>query len=123
MKNKNSKVATNNHVDSLLKVFICHRLPERTFKIGKWYFPVCSRCTGIYISMFSYYFFVYFVYVQYNPIIITIAFLMIIPVLLDGLTQFFGFRESNNALRFTTGLIAGLGLGILFKAMKWILFS
>jgi uncharacterized membrane protein len=48
---------------------------------------------------------------------------MIIPVLLDGLTQFFGFRESNNALRFTTGLIAGLGLGILFKAMKWILFS
>jgi len=123
MKNKNSNVATNNPVDSLSKVFICHRLPERTFKIGKWYFPVCSRCTGIYISIFSYYFFVYFVYVEYDLIIIITAFLMIIPALLDGITQFFGFRESNNTLRFTTGLIAGIGLGILFKAMKWILFS
>jgi len=33
------------------KFYICHRLHERTFKIGKWYFPVCSRCTGIYLGM------------------------------------------------------------------------
>lgn len=108
---------------SLSKVFICHRLPERTFKVRGHYFPVCSRCTGAYMGMFSYYFFVYFVYVQYTPILIITALLMITPTFLDGLTQFFEFRESNNALRFSTGLIAGLGLGILFKAMKWILIS
>lgn len=123
MKDQNPNILTGNSINDLSRVFICHRLPERTFKIGKWYFPVCSRCTGIYISMFSYYFFVYFVYVEYTPIVIITALLMAIPALLDGLTQFFGFRGSNNTLRFTTGLIAGLGIGILFKAMKWILMG
>ena len=104
---------------NLSKVFICHRLPERTFKIRNHYFPVCSRCTGIYIGAFSYYIFVYFVYVQYNITVILAATLMIIPTFLDGLTQFFGFRESNNALRFSTGLIAGIGLGILVKSVKY----
>ena len=121
---------------NLSKVFICHRLPERTFKIRNHYFPVCSRCTGIYIGAFSYYIFVYFVYVQYNIAVILaalenlrfsvpqtllclMAILMIIPTFLDGLTQFFGFRESNNTLRFLTGLIAGIGLGILVKSVKY----
>ncbi|MGB9979239.1 DUF2085 domain-containing protein [Methanobacterium sp.] len=104
---------------NLSKVFICHRLPERTFKVGNRYFPVCSRCTGMYIGAFSYYIFVYFVYVQYNTTIILAAVLMILPTFSDGLTQFFGFRESNNVLRFFTGLIAGVGLGILVKSIKY----
>jgi len=108
---------------NLFKVFICHRLPERTFKIRDHYFPVCSRCTGIYIGAFSYYTFVYFVYVQYNIAVILAAVLMVLPTFSDGLTQLFGFRESNNTLRFSTGLIAGIGLGILFKSIKWILIG
>jgi uncharacterized membrane protein len=48
---------------------------------------------------------------------------MILPTFSDGLTQFFDFRESNNALRFCTGLIAGIGLGILAKSLKWFLIS
>ncbi len=99
----------------------CHRLPERTFKIGKWYFPVCSRCTGLYIGAFSYFVFVYFVYVQYTFKTLLFAIAMIIPTFLDGITQFIGLRESNNALRFTTGFVAGLGLGITIKILKKIL--
>ena len=113
----------NNPDTNLSKVFICHRLPERTFKIRNHYFPVCSRCTGIYIGAFSYYILVYFIYVQYNITVILAAILIIIPTFSDGLTQFFGFRESSNALRFSTGLIAGIGLGILVKSIKWILIS
>ena len=63
----------DNSDTNLSKVFICHRLPERTFKIRNHYFPVCSRCAGIYIGAFSYYIFVYFVYVQYNIVVILAA--------------------------------------------------
>ena len=123
MDNQNLQANAENSKENLSKVFICHRLPERTFKIRDHYFPVCSRCTGIYIGAFSYYTFVYFVYVQYNIALILAAVLMILPTFSDGLTQFFGFRESNNTLRFLTGLVAGIGLGILIKSAKWFLIS
>ena len=100
---------------------ICHRLPDRTFKVKNWYFPVCSRCTGFYIGAFSYFIYVYFFYVDYTPTLIMIAFLMIIPTFLDGLTQFFGLRESNNILRLFTGLIGGVGFAILVKALKYLI--
>jgi uncharacterized membrane protein len=29
---------------------VCHQLPERSFYWGQWKFPVCSRCTGLYLS-------------------------------------------------------------------------
>ncbi len=119
MDNQSLQESMKNSDTNLSKVFICHRLPKRTFKIRNHYFPVCSRCTGIYIGAFSYYIFVYFVYIQYNFALILMVVLMILPAFSDGLTQFFGFRESNNTLRFSTGLIAGIGLGILVKSVKY----
>ena len=101
--------------------FICHRIPERTFNIHGHYFPVCSRCTGFYIAAFSYFIFVYLFYVQYNPIIIIFAIFMLIPTIIDGFTQLLGSRESNNVLRFITGLIGGVGLAILIKSIKMII--
>jgi uncharacterized membrane protein len=29
---------------------VCHQLPERSFYWGQWKFPVCARCTGLYLS-------------------------------------------------------------------------
>lgn len=29
---------------------VCHQLPDRSFYWGQWKFPVCSRCTGLYVS-------------------------------------------------------------------------
>ena len=29
---------------------VCHQLPERSFYWGQWKFPVCARCTGLYVS-------------------------------------------------------------------------
>jgi uncharacterized membrane protein len=44
---------------------------------------------------------------------------MLLPAFLDGFTQLLNYRISNNQLRFFTGLIGGVGLGILIKALKW----
>ncbi len=108
---------------SFFTQFICHRIPDRTFNIQGHYFPVCSRCTGFYIAAFSYFIFVYFFYINYSLILIILAILMIVPAFLDGFTQFIGFRVSNNILRLLTGLMGGVGLGILIKAIKSIILT
>ena len=84
----------------------CHRLPERSFFFRGKQFPVCARCTGIYIGFLSAPLFLFDV-IQFN-LIITI--LLILPSVIDGLTQAFLRRESNNILRVTTGFIYGVGI-------------
>lgn len=101
---------------------ICHRKPERSFFIKNHQFPVCARCTGFYISVFLYFIYVYFFYVEYTWFLITVAVLLLVPAFIDGVTQLLGYRESNNILRLVTGLLGGLGLGILIKAFKYLLF-
>lgn len=108
-------------ISEIFTRFICHRIPERTFNIQGYYFPVCARCTGFYIGAFSYFIYVYFFYVQYTVILTIIAILMLIPSFIDGFTQLITSRESNNILRLLTGLIGGLGLAIMIKAIKWLI--
>ncbi|MGC9517929.1 MAG: DUF2085 domain-containing protein [Methanomicrobiales archaeon] len=96
-------------------------MPERTFKLGSYYFPVCSRCTGIYTGSLTYYAFVYFIYVNYTWDIVTMGVILILPTLWDGITQLKDLRISNNNLRFTSGLMAGIGMGILVKAIKFLI--
>lgn len=101
---------------------ICHRKPERSFHIKGHQFPVCARCTGFYISLGIYFLYTYYFFVNYNLTLITIAILLLVPTAIDGLTQFYEYRESNNTLRFITGLLGGIGLGILIKALKYFLY-
>jgi uncharacterized membrane protein len=111
----------NKIIRFLYTIPICHRLPERTFKIKDHYFPVCARCTGFYIGAFSYFIYAYFFYVEYNSYLIILGLLMLIPAFLDGFTQILNYRVSNNPLRFVTGIMGGLGLAILLKAIKWFI--
>ena len=104
-----------------MKFYIFHRLPERTFKIGKWYFPVCSRCTGIYLGICLWYALLYFIPFQFSFNLIIISVLMTAPTFIDATYQLYSSYESNNTLRFTTGLIAGFGLLILAKSFNIIL--
>lgn len=108
---------------SIFTRFICHRIPDRTFNIRGHYFPVCSRCTGFYLGAFSYFIYVYFFYVQYTIILIILAILMTIPTFLDGFTQLIGSRKSNNSIRLLTGILGGIGLGVIIKAIKWIILT
>ena len=101
---------------------ICHRKPERSFFIKGHQFPVCARCTGFYISLIMYFTYTYHFFVDYNPFLLTFAILLLVPTAIDGLTQFFEYRESNNTLRFITGMLGGLGLGILIKALKYFIY-
>ena len=105
-----------------IRNLICHRKPERSFFIKGHQFPVCARCTGFYISMFSYFVYAYCFFVNYNIYLLIFAIMLLIPTILDGLTQLLEYRKSNNTLRFITGILGGTGLGILIKAIKYFIY-
>lgn len=95
------------------KYWGCHQIPERSFFIGGYQFPVCARCTGIilgYILSFVYCF-------LHEKINIYSAIVMIIPMAIDGGTQYFTNYLSNNIKRFITGILAGFGFIQLIKSL------
>jgi len=108
---------------------LCHQLPERSFTGGGVQVPVCARDTGIYAG-----FAVALVLLglmerkrrsaEVPPMSITLALIAGIALMaLDGLTSYLGIRETNNALRLTTGLAAGFAIGAftipLLNAQLW----
>lgn len=89
-----------------LEFTVCHQMPERSFFWKGKQFPVCARCTGIYIGYLSMFLFVF----QLIHINFWISLLLIVPTYIDGMTQAFCNRESNNALRAISGFTAGIGI-------------
>lgn len=97
-----------------IRFVFCHRNPDRTFKIHGIYFPVCSRCTGIYMGFIFSFVLSIILDIDFNLHNFFLAILLMMPTTIDAFTQFLKWRESNNLLRFITGLIGGIGYGIAF---------
>jgi len=103
--------------------YICHRIPERSFFIRGHQFPVCARCTGFYTGLAVYLIANHFYPHNYDLNMLIISVILMIPAAIDGGSQYLGFRESTNPLRFITGFIGGLGLIIFIKIMiRWIVY-
>ena len=102
-----------------LTKYLCHRIPERSFFIKGHQFPVCARCTGFYTGVIAYLIANKFYPHGYDFNMLLISMVLMIPVAIDGLTQYFGSRKSTNTLRFATGLIGGIGLIIFLKIIIW----
>jgi len=66
---------------------------------------VCARCTGIYLGFLTLPLFT-FGWWYINPYV---SLMLLLPTIIDGLTQAYMDRESNNFLRFITGLMNGIG--------------
>ena len=103
------------------KNLICHRIPERSFFIKGHQFPVCARCTGFYTGLAFFLLYTFFSTIEYNINLLILSIILLIPVSIDGFTQLFDLRKSNNTLRFITGFIGGIGLIIFLKiVIKWL---
>lgn len=98
------------------KFVFCHRRPDRTLKLKGRYFPVCARCTGIYLgalcTLLSSYFIKDSILTDYKYLFF-ISLILMIPTTVDGITQLLKWRESNNFIRVTTGLFCGIGFGLI----------
>jgi len=89
-----------------LQFVSCHRMPERSFFYKGRQFPVCARCTGFYLAYITMPIFTFSFWVPG----LALTLLLLTPALIDGLTQAYFNRESNNTIRVITGFIAGAGL-------------
>ena len=86
----------------------CHQIPERSFFVKNYQFPVCARCTGVIISAII----ATMVFVKKRlPVEICIAMSGI--MLVDWGLQYLEIKESTNTRRLITGLIGGFGYSTL----------
>ncbi|WP_297981029.1 DUF2085 domain-containing protein [uncultured Methanobrevibacter sp.] len=102
---------------------ICHRKPERSFFFRGHQFPVCARCTGFYISGIASIFLVKVFVLPIDIATLLFGIILLAPAALDGTTQLFKMRESNNTLRFITGLLGGVGLIICYDILIRIILE
>lgn len=109
----------NDKFKGLNYLFLCHRLPERSFFFRGHQFPICARCTGIFVGCFLGILSLLF----FKNENIFLAMLLLLPTSIDGLGQYLGKWQSNNIRRFFTGVIAGLGLIFLFSAFEALAYN
>jgi uncharacterized membrane protein len=103
--------------------YLCHRRADRSFHYKNRKFPVCARCTGIYISSIIFLMIIILdkSLIKTNIIMFVIGILLILPLILDGVTQYMRYRESNNILRLITGILFSPGIIIMTKiSVTWI---
>jgi uncharacterized membrane protein len=101
---------------------VCHQKRERTLRVGELYLPVCARDTGIYIGFFLGYLLLPLRNKRSRgPPDLLISFIMILPLIVDSLTQNLGLRVSMNEIRLISGLFFGTALSPLLIYLLAIL--
>lgn len=93
---------------------VCDQIPSHSFFISGYQICLCARCLAIYSTiLFAGLVLAGVRQARRIPAITWWMWLLaILPLALDGGTQFFGWRESNNGLRVLTGVIFGIGTAL-----------
>jgi uncharacterized membrane protein len=95
-------------------VAFCHRRKDRSFRISRYTFPLCARCTGLWLG-FAMGLLFRFAGLHAPPVF---AVALMLPLMIDGLTQLVGYRESNNQLRLLTGVLFGVATNMIFLGIR-----
>ena len=85
-------------------VWGCHQLPDRSFFLHGYQFPLCARCTGVVLGH------ILALFTRPLPKFAPTAFLAV--MLCDWVRQELG-ESSTNIRRLLTGILAGLAVGDL----------
>ena len=92
-------------------VAFCHRRKDRSIKMSNYTFPLCARCTGLWLGFAVG--LLFRVAGLHTPPMFSVA--LMLPLIIDGLAQFVGYRESNNQLRILTGVLFGIATNMIFS--------
>lgn len=90
-------------------LFLCHRLPSRSFFYRGVQFPICARCTGICIG-----YVIGIILALFKVLPFFYALILIIPMIIDGSGQLFNKWLSTNYRRLVTGILGGIGIVFMF---------
>ncbi|MCM8745639.1 DUF2085 domain-containing protein [Thermomicrobium sp. CFH 73360] len=90
--------------------FVCHQKPERSFFIFGHQIAYCQRDLAIYTGVFVLGLVYALVRRSLHPLSWRGAFLLTLPMAVDGTTQLVGLRESTWQLRVVTGVFFALAI-------------
>lgn len=100
---------------------VCHQIPERSFSTHTHQFPLCSRCTGMYLGALLSLLFHFFRGRQSKfppPALLAVLAAVFLAFALDGLNSFAQaffplttFYQTTNLIRLITGFGAGICIG------------
>jgi uncharacterized membrane protein len=92
----------------------CHQLPERSLYLNGNEMPVCARDTGIMLGLVTG---MAAALPWHSRFRVPWALLLMAPMLVDGGLQAISSYESSNAMRLTTGFLAGFGASMLLSLL------
>ncbi|MDX1662254.1 MAG: DUF2085 domain-containing protein [Candidatus Promineifilaceae bacterium] len=114
---------------------VCHRITERSFTVAGRQFPLCARCTGMYLGVFVIFAVLGLAGRWRRAALPPLSVLIVLGALValmgvDGLNSYSHFfpdfphlYQPQNWLRLLTGLGTGLGMGlIMFPALAQTLW-
>jgi len=87
----------------------CHQHADRSFFLNGNQMPFCARCTSIFLGLAIGAAVLIFLELELHIFWILLG---LVPMGIDGGLQLFTDYESNNVLRFITGSLAGIMVGI-----------
>ena len=97
----------------------CHQLPERSFFLKNKQFPICARCTGVFIGQITA-LVLFLLHIQI-PLLLCIVFCLI--MFCDWFIQRLKILHSTNSRRLITGIFGGYGyMTILCKSVVLIIY-
>ena len=101
--------------------FICHQDKDILIRVYDEYIPMCPRCIGLHLGFFFSSF--VFLFRRFQKIILNpkIRFALIILMSLAGihwLLGYLGIFITGSLSRFFTGILSGLGFGILLNSVS-----
>ena len=107
----------SNHFYNVLSG-ICHQFPSKSLWIVNRPMGLCSRCFALYALFSTSMLFIPLFKKDKN--ILLISFLLL-PLIFDGLFQYYGIRGSDNLTRIFTGILFGVSASVIYKYFSFII--
>lgn len=107
----------SNHFYNILSG-ICHQFPSKSLWIVNRPMGLCSRCFALYASFSTSMLFIPLFKKDKNILIISF---LLLPLILDGLFQFYGIRGSDNLTRIFSGILFGVSASVIYKYFSFII--
>lgn len=97
----------------MTKYPICNHREETAPRIFGQTFVLCWRCTGVMLSLVLMVIVRCFVNISFGASQVVLGSLMMLPIVVDGCTQYFFTYESTNIRRAMTGAMFGIGFSLV----------